>query len=167
MTEKSDNDFEALLNGLDFEDIEKAIDEHRTKLDLQGHLKELEEVRQDNNYNRDDIIDSFCDRAKFFYKNNQSEDAILLLKEELKYYPNQPKLICFMGFACLVQESWEAKIYFQRALNIDPKYPLAHYGLGIMQLKLGQNSEAAHRRYNLLMTLDQFLASNLKDQINK
>jgi tetratricopeptide (TPR) repeat protein len=165
MTEKSDNDLEALLNGL--EDIEKAIDEHLTKLDLQGHLKELEEVRQDYGHDKDDIIDSFCDRAKILYKNNKYEDAITLLKEGLKYFPDQPKLICYMGFACLAQESWEAKTYFQRALRIDHEYPLAHYGLGIMELKLGVNPEAAQRRYKLLMIFDPSLALILKDEINK
>jgi hypothetical protein len=36
-----------------------------------------------------------------------------------------------------------------------------------MQLKLGENSEAAQRRYNLLMRYDPKLASALKERINK
>lgn len=171
MIKKSNDDLDDIdLDDIDFEALDKISDEHRKKLDLQGHLKELEELRQDvyDDYDdKDEIIDSFCERAKILYKNNNSEDAILLLKEGLKYYPDQPKLICFMGFACLAQDSWEAKTYFQRALGIDHKYPLAHYGVGIMELKLGANPEAAQRRYNLLMTFDPRLAFDLKDQINK
>ena len=168
MTENSNNDeVELDLGDIDLEEIERINNERLKKLNFEEHLNELEEIYQENCYKKEEILERYCDRAKILYKSNRLEDAIKLLKVGLNYYPNEPQLICFMGFACLSNESWEAKTYFQRALEIDPKYPLAHYGLGFMELKLAQNSEAAQRRYNLLMQLDPNLASHLKGQINK
>jgi tetratricopeptide (TPR) repeat protein len=153
----------------EIEEIFKEIEEYQAKLDLQSHLKEIQEELEEwkQAYDFKSGYIAFSERAKTLYRNNRSEDAIILLKEGLKYYPNHPKLICLMGFACLAQESWEAKTYFQRALEKDPKYPFAHYGLGIMELKLAENPEAAQLRYNLLMMYDPKLAAHLKERINK
>lgn len=163
MSEKENNELED-----DFE--VELLDESYKNLDLQGHLDEikeqLEEAREAYGHIRDEVY-NFCYRAKVLYMKNRAEEAMYILKEGLKYFSNNTELICHMGFACLAQESWECKNYFQRVLEINSKYPLAHYGLGLMELKLAENSEAAQRRYNLLMMYDPKLASILRERISK
>jgi len=163
MIEKSEDD----LEDIDWEDLDKTIDDYRIQLDLNGHLKELEELQQDIEYSRDDLISAFCDRGKLLYKNNRYEDAILLLERALKYYPDQTELICCIGFASIYQESLDAITYFQRALGIDHRCSQAHYGLGLVELKLFSNPKASQRIQELLMALNPMLGSKLKNQITK
>jgi tetratricopeptide (TPR) repeat protein len=46
------------------------------------------------------------------------------------------------GFAALRGRPQEAKPLLQQALRLDPRLPLAHQNLGLMQLSSGQRSEA-------------------------
>ena len=133
MTEKENIDIE----DLDIEDLDKEICERLEKLDLQDHLKELEELRENYPFDKDAMIDSYCNRAKILYKSNRSEDSISLLKKGMKIYHNQPELICYTGFACLAQESWEAKTYFLRHLKLSLNVLFRALWFGYNGIKIG------------------------------
>lgn len=167
----SDEPIEDLLD-----DLDEAIADRLKNLSLQEHLEEISEIQKDLGLSGEDIIESICERAKILYKAERFEDANALLEEAKKCPVMSPKPYCFMGGLCLTRASregenspsyYEAMQYFQRALQLDPQYALAQYGLGLVDLRLNADPQSAQRKYRILMTLEPQLASHLKSEIDK
>lgn len=159
----------------EFEEFLKKLEEQEEKLDLNGHLDELNEMEKDEE-DIDYMVYKFCDKARILYKNYKYDDAITLLKEGLKKYPTRAELYCYMGFTCLARAQkegetspsyYEALTFFQKAIGLDQRCARAHYGLGLVELKGFANSYSAQSKYKLLMTIDPRLAFALKDEISK
>ena len=167
----SDEPIEDLLD-----DLEEAIGDRLKNLSLQEHLEELSEIQKDLGLSSDDVLESLCERAKILYKAERFEDAYALLEKAKRYSTVNPKPYCFMGGLCLTRASregenspsyYEAIQYFQRALQIDADYAMAHYGLGLVDLRLNVDPKSAQEKYKILLRLEPRLASHLKSEIDR
>ena len=87
--------------------------------------------------------DEYDDRAHQLYNEGQYDEAIDLLRQGLRLYPDSVELEVGMGYARLAREEFAwARRAFEAALVGDPEHEEALAGLGEVLLKVGARQAA-------------------------
>src|SRR5215208_2699807 len=83
--------------------------------------------------------EEYDEQAHQLYNEGQYDEALLVLREGLKLYPNAVELHVGVGYARLAREEFAwARKSFEEALILDPEHEDALAGLGETLLKFGQ-----------------------------
>lgn len=87
--------------------------------------------------------EEYDERAHQLYNEGQYEEALTVLREGLRMYPNAVELHVGVGYAQLAREEFAwARRSFEEALVLEPEHEDGLAGLGETLLKLGQEDAA-------------------------
>ena len=95
------------------------------------------------------------------------EDALTSFRKVVELSPDYAAAYLGLGIAyTMLGRNTDAVKVCRQAIRIKPGYAQAHYALGLNYLLLGDRS-SAHKELSILKTLDQDLATELIDLINR
>ncbi|MDC0205855.1 hypothetical protein OAL04_01310 [Nitrospinae bacterium] len=98
----------------------------------------------------------------------QSEKAIDVLQNTLKWYRGDHEMSLFMGLAyAFNKDAMRAVEEFEKSLKWDPDYPLAHFYLGVQVQNSDPSLARRHLEAFLRLTRDKNLQSQLIEKAEK
>ncbi|MBL0170139.1 MAG: tetratricopeptide repeat protein [Gemmatimonadaceae bacterium] len=111
--------------------------------------------------------EEYDERSHALYNEGQYDEALDLLREGLKAYPNAVELHVGVGYARLAREEFAwARRSFEESLILDPEHEDALAGLGEVLLKFGQ-ADAGLRAFDQTIALGYDDDTDLMLQIGR
>lgn len=109
---------------------------------------------------------SYITTATTLMDDQRPADALKLLDEALRIRPNSVDALCNSGVAALSLGRLEqAELYYAKAMQIQPRFALAHHGLAEVYRKQGRLDDA-RREWQTALELDPQLAVSYRSLAN-
>ncbi len=129
--------------------FEELIKMYEQGVEAKGHSKTIEKDEHYNNLVRQLLLDN----ADLEIRANKLQQARRHMERYNSFWPTDPDGYYIMGKTYLMEnQRVDAEKFFQKALEIDPKFADAHRDLGMLYLKNKQNDKAKNE-FKLYLTL--------------